>query len=305
VSDEQDRIREEFLAETQEIIESLSRDLLLLDHGQKEGNPDPDLVNAVFRGVHTLKGIAGMFGQVALAEVAHELEDLLDQLRLGKLALSQDSLDVLFEGIEVLQRLLAAARRLPGEREGDVDTGAFHRSVQQLLGAPPPEASSPDIASYDLDQGVLAVLTEYEEHRLRINVEQGVPLYRLKVRFSLSSIDSDLEELKQRIKPWAEIITYLPSMDGGSDDSIDLEVLLASRASADDLREAVGAQTSVSRSSPARTTAGRFRRPEHTGPREDREFKTSLCSRVRLRERLRRCRRAMRPSEQTHSPSVP
>lgn len=239
MSDEADRIREEFLAESQEIIESLSRDLLLLDHGQKEGKPDPDLVNAVFRGVHTLKGIAGMFGQVALSETAHDLEDLLDQLRLAKVQLSQEALDVLFEGIEVLQRLLSAARRNADPAE-EVELVTFQRSLQALLGAPAGAAPAKGLASYDLDPGVLTVLTEYEEHRLRANVEQGVPLYRLHARFSLSSIDTDLEDLKQRVKPWAEIITYLPSMDGGTDDAIDLEVLMASRSGLAELRDAIG-----------------------------------------------------------------
>ena len=40
-------------------------------------------VNEVFRGVHTLKGIAGMFGYSELSEVAHQLEDLLDQVCLA------------------------------------------------------------------------------------------------------------------------------------------------------------------------------------------------------------------------------
>ncbi len=231
-------MREEFLAESQEIIESLSRDLLLLDQGQKDGKSDPDLVNAVFRGVHTLKGISGMFGHVSLAEVSHELEDLLDQLRLGRVTLSQRVLDVLFEGLEVLQRLLAAARRKADPDE--VDLEQFRQALQRLLGGEEPVVRNDEVGEYDLDSSILAVLTEYEEHRLRTNIEQGVPLYRLRVRFGLSSIDSDLEELKQRVKPWAEIITYLPSMDGASDDSIDLEVLMASGTPLSELCEVLG-----------------------------------------------------------------
>lgn len=230
--EETDGVRDEFVAEAQEIIESLSRDLLLLDHGQKEGNADPDLVNSVFRGVHTLKGIAGMFGFTDLGEVAHVLEDLLDQLRLGRVALSQGALDVLFEGVEVLQRLLSAG---PDAPEADLD--GFRGAVEAVMASS--EARSTDFGGYDLDTGVLSVLTEYEEHRLRTNIEQQVPLYRLRVRFGLTSIDSDLEELKGRAKPIAEIITYLPSMEGADDDTIDLEVLLASRASVRDLRDAL------------------------------------------------------------------
>jgi len=224
-------VRDEFLAESQEIVEALSRDLLVLDQTQKEGNPDPDLINEVFRGVHTLKGIAGMFGYHQVGAVAHALEDLLDDLRLGRVALSQDVLDVLFEGVENFQRLLGEAS---GE-SSDVDLSRYAQSIERVSGA---KAAAPnDLEGYDLDPGVLAVLTEYEEHRLRTNVDQGIPLYRLEVRFSLASIDTELESLKNKAKPIAEIITYLPSMGETDGDTIDLDVLLASRAPASQLDE--------------------------------------------------------------------
>ncbi len=252
MTDDGERIRDEFLAESQEIVESLSRDLLLLDHGQKQGITDPDLVNSVFRGVHTLKGIAGMFGYAELSEVAHQLEDLLDQVRLGKVPLSQDALDVLFEGIEVLQRLLAATK---GEQH-EIDVRGLEGRIRGLVSSP---GSTPAdvLAGFDLEPGVLSVLTEYEEHRLRTNVEQGNALYRLRVRFALTSIDGDLEELKQRIKPFAEIITYLPSMEGAGDDAIELDVLLASRRPLSELRESLAGDETRSIEPVARREAGR------------------------------------------------
>ena len=236
--DRNEGVREEFLAEAQEIVESLSRDLLVLDQGQKEGSPDPDLINEVFRGVHTLKGIAGMFGYHQVGAVAHALEDLLDDLRLGRVELTQDVLDVLFEGVENFQRLLGEASEHGEDRE--VDLSSYAQSIERVSAGR--EQSATSLESYDIDPGVLAVLTEYEEHRLRTNVEQGVPLYRLQIRLSLSSIDSALEELKSNAKPLAEIITYLPSMGESDGDSIDLEVLLASRAGLDRLREALGGE---------------------------------------------------------------
>lgn len=234
MTDDADRVREEFFAESQEIVESLSRDLLLLDHGQKEGRADPDLVNSVFRGVHTLKGVAGMFGYSELSESAHALEDLLDQIRLGRVNLSQSSLDVLFEGVEVLQRLLGAAR---GESH-DVDLEGYARRVRNVLGgAVQPEGDG--LASLELDPGVLSVLTEYEEHRLRTSVEQSIPLYRLRAKFALVSIDTELEALKQRVKAFAEIITYLPSTEPTDDDALELVILVASRRTLAQFREAL------------------------------------------------------------------
>jgi len=227
-------VHDEFLAEAQEIIEALSRDLLFLDQAQKEGNVQPDLINEVFRGVHTLKGIAGMFGFQTLSAMAHTLEDLLDDLRLGRVDLSQEVLDVLFEGVEGFQRLLGE-----GADEEAVDVKDFAQSIERV--SKKREGGEVTLEDLDLDESVLAVLTEYEEHRLRTNLSQGTPLYRLRVRFSLTTIDSNLEELKERAKSVAEIITYLPSVGGGDGDEIDLDVLLASDIPAIELGEVLAA----------------------------------------------------------------
>ncbi|MCA9658564.1 MAG: signal peptide peptidase SppA, partial [Myxococcales bacterium] len=69
--------------------------------------------------------------------------------------------------------------------------GGLREAIASL--APSETGGSSSLEEYELDPGVLSVLTEYEEHRLRTNIAQGVPLYRLKVRFSLTSIDTDLE----------------------------------------------------------------------------------------------------------------
>jgi HPt (histidine-containing phosphotransfer) domain-containing protein len=67
------------------------------------------------RAAHSLKGLSGLFGQDRIARLAHGMEDLLDRLRLGKLALDDTTLDALVEGLDVLQALLVDASR--GETE--------------------------------------------------------------------------------------------------------------------------------------------------------------------------------------------
>ncbi len=229
--------RDEFLSEAQEIIEALSRDLLLLDQAQKEGSSQHDLINEVFRGVHTLKGIAGMFGYVRVGSLAHSLEDLLDGLRLGKVQLDAAVLDLLFEGVENFQRLLGETEDAP---EVDMD-----RFQQKLGGVGEALAPAGDVLDdYDIDPNVLAVLTEYEEHRLRTNVAGGVSLFRLRAHFSLTTIDSQLEDLKNRAKMLAEIITYLPSASASDGDGIDLDILLASSATYEQLLEALAVRES-------------------------------------------------------------
>jgi chemotaxis protein histidine kinase CheA len=110
MSDQVDKAREEFLSEAQEIVETLSRNLLELDTSVRAGTADPGLVNEAFRAVHTLKGLAGLFGAGRLGHLSHRLEDLLDDLRLGRMALVPAVLDVLFSAVEAYGRLLAMAR---------------------------------------------------------------------------------------------------------------------------------------------------------------------------------------------------
>ena len=106
--DDESGVREEFLSEAQEIVETLFARSAAARAGQKDGRSDPDLLNDIFRAVHTLKGLAGMFGMASLSNLAHTLENLLDDLRLGRVDLTQETLDVLFDGIERIQRILAS-----------------------------------------------------------------------------------------------------------------------------------------------------------------------------------------------------
>ncbi len=219
-----DKVREDFFSEAQEIIEGLSRNLLVLDDLHRQSRSDPGLVNEAFRAVHTLKGLSSLFGASTMGNAAHHLEDILDDLRLGRVPLDDAVFDILFRAVEVFNELLA------NEKSG---APAPIEAVEELLakirqiGAPPgPLASGP--IKYDLDVGMLAVLTEYEEHRLRANIEEGRRLYRMRVRFDLVTIDKALEDIKERAKKFGEIITYLPTGDASSTDTIELDLLMAS-----------------------------------------------------------------------------
>ncbi len=228
-----DKAREEFFSEAQEIIESFSRNLLALDAAQKSGSGDPSLVNEAFRAVHTLKGLAGLFGATRMGSLSHQLEDVLDDLRLGRMELSAEVLDVLFRAIDVYAQILAAEKEGSDEPNAAVDDLV---SRLQRIGAGAQERASPS-TEYELDPGTLAVLTEYEEHRLITNIEQGLRLYRLRVQFDLTTIDKALEDMKERAKRHGEIITYLPTGETTSADTIELDLLMASH---DDLATLIG-----------------------------------------------------------------
>jgi two-component system chemotaxis sensor kinase CheA len=235
-SDAGDKARDEFFSEAQELVDALGRDLLALDEALKKGRVDVELVNDVFRGVHTLKGLSALFGVTRMAGLSHELEDVLDDLRLGRIELNASLLDLLFRAVTLFARVLSAEKGEAPEPATELEELllALGQSSQKPTGG-----GGAVVAQYDLDPSLFGVLTEYEEHRLRTNIQQGLSLYRIRVRFALTTIDSALDDLKAAARPYGEIITYLPTGAGADIDTIELEILMAVRGPIEELRAAV------------------------------------------------------------------
>jgi len=230
-----EKAREDFLSEAQELVDGLSRDLVVLDQHSRTGDVDPELVNDLFRAIHTLKGLAGLFGAARMAAVSHELEELLDDLRLGRVPLGVKVVDLLFRGVELYGLLLLSEKGEAPEPTKVVEEFLF--SLGELIHQGVPGAAG-QVAQYELDSSILGVLTEYEEHRLRTNMKAGVSLYRIHVNLELTTIDTVLDDIKAAARPFGEIITYLPSGTGSDADHIALDILMASHAELDALRGA-------------------------------------------------------------------
>jgi two-component system chemotaxis sensor kinase CheA len=250
----------EFLSEAQEIIEAFNRDLLVLDDAQRSGRENPEVLNDAFRSLHSLKGLSSLFGVEYMTRLSHQLEDLLDSLRLGKVPLSQGALDLLFEAVELLQRAIAAVKSAEAGEAGDEGLASaideYLARVQRLAQPGAPVGGDP-LATFALDPAVLSVLTEYEEHRLRENVRAGRTLYRVHAAFDLLNIDTGLGDLKSRLRPVGEVVTYLPSTESGDDQKIELDVVLGSVSAIGAIREALAGMAAevfvVPRADPAPT----------------------------------------------------
>lgn len=102
----------DFTQNTNEIMQTLDDTVLRL-----EQNPtDKETIEEIFRAAHTLKGAAGMFGFKSIERVMHRMENLFDLVRKGKLVPKSDTIDVVFQGLDVLKKLLAAV--LAGKPSG-------------------------------------------------------------------------------------------------------------------------------------------------------------------------------------------
>ena len=129
--EEMQEILQDFVVETQEILEGLDQHFVAL-----EENPENrDLLNEIFRAVHSVKGSAGFLGFNRLVEVAHHSESVLNKLRQGEMNPTGETIDIVLESVDVLKGLLREIKAGAG-KEGDateVDTLPIRRKLELLL----------------------------------------------------------------------------------------------------------------------------------------------------------------------------
>jgi two-component system chemotaxis sensor kinase CheA len=96
----------DFITESHEHIESAEAGLL-----QLENSPgDAEAINLIFRAFHTMKGMAGFLNLAQIGSLAHSAENLLDRARKGTLQLTGVNVDVIFESIDTMKKMLAVLR---------------------------------------------------------------------------------------------------------------------------------------------------------------------------------------------------
>jgi len=102
MSDKKARLRAIFVEEAGEIIEDL--DLKIINF--EETPDDKDILNDIFRGIHTLKGSANSFGFTRLGEYVHHFEDVLDYYRTDGTEISKDVIDLFLDSVDVVKEML-------------------------------------------------------------------------------------------------------------------------------------------------------------------------------------------------------
>ena len=240
--DKSQKALSEFVSESQEAIDLLGRELMQLDDSGGD-EPAPDVINAVFRAAHSLKGLSSMFGVERMARLAHALEDLLDDVRMGRRQLERGAMDLLLETPEVFSRIIA--EESAGEEPRTTDAAARLADRLRTREAPRSAAAEDPLDAVALGPEVRAVLTEYEEHRLRANVQKGVALFRVRVSYELASFDQELSALCGRLKRIGEVVSTLPSSDVRDPQAIAFELLFASREAPEAVKREAGAAAGV------------------------------------------------------------
>jgi two-component system chemotaxis sensor kinase CheA len=126
-----------FLMEGRELAHELEDGLLQLEQGHDPN--DRDLINAMFRAAHTIKGSAGIVGIDSLTRFTHNVESLLDRVRSGEMHLERDMISRLLTCCDHINHLLDLAER--GDMQGHGLTARSQELLDSLQAGTPATAS--------------------------------------------------------------------------------------------------------------------------------------------------------------------
>ena len=120
---EDQELLEGFLAETTELLEKLDDDLVALE----KSSDDADLLNRIFRSIHTVKGASSFLGFDLLVKVTHKTEDVLNRLRKGELYVTPEIMDVILEATDLVKLLVSDIKA------GDIQEREIDGTIAKLL----------------------------------------------------------------------------------------------------------------------------------------------------------------------------
>lgn len=221
-----DQSKHQFLAETEDLIEQIFVDFDELRESLSE-NARRQIVDRLFRRIHRIKGSAASFDFEGLSEVAHEFENLLSDVRAGRVPLDGELLDAFESAAGVLAEALHVGASGPLEPS--------HREILDRMQTISKQVNSR--ASRDVDAVLNVIpfqlgqsLTSEEKHQLMQAVAKRNHLFVVTASFDLADFDDQFRNLKKALEDSGEVIATLPIAGAERSAQIYFQLLFASQA---------------------------------------------------------------------------
>lgn len=174
MSDGMEEIIDDFITEAEESLDKI--DPLFVELEEK--GYDSELMNGIFRSVHTIKGAAGFLGFQDIVDVSHKTESLLKKLRDGDLSVSSSLITLILKSVDMLKALLQIIKS-KGERPadmdsllGELDSTLVAATADAASGEPP--AAEPTMQEA-VDLAVSETAREWPEDNIRLSDEVPAP----------------------------------------------------------------------------------------------------------------------------------
>jgi two-component system chemotaxis sensor kinase CheA len=179
----------EFLGEVEETLSNFGGDLLLMEKNPK----DPDLINRVFRSAHGIKGMSAMFGFNKVSELTHQMENVFDRVRQGKLAIDSHIMDILFSSLDMTKALVEEIRT---QEDRGIDTKKNIEALKVILEkvAPPVKAKG-EIDITALNPDIANLITPYHKEVISEAIQKNEKIYEVQLNLIDAVISADVNPI--------------------------------------------------------------------------------------------------------------
>lgn len=211
---------EVFIEESQEHLQGLNQSLLSLETNPK----DIKTLNEIFRVAHTLKGMAGTMGFTGITNLTHQMENVLDAIRLGKVEVNSSIVDILFKCLDYLENSIGNIANCGQESNGSAD--AIIASLNGIL----LKKGDAEVKKAVTDIGnVRMKFNQYDENLVRKALQQSMEVYKLRV---VLAEDCMLKSARaflvfQTVERYAEIFKAEPKVEDIEDEKFGNEFTIA------------------------------------------------------------------------------
>jgi len=234
-----DQIQREFLIEIEELVEHLCADLDELrtrTSGDRSERQVRQLIDRIFRRVHSIKGSAAASGLDPVNRIAHQLENVLEQVRVGRINVDTPLLDTFAAAADALAESLSLAAS-GGE---EVSRSALLKRLEATTRASTSGPSvTPEAVLERIPPEIWQSLNEPEKHRLASVVEEGNLLFVVTTSFDMSDFDRQFYLLKEKLAEHGEVVSTSPTVDEKLPEKINFRVLYASDETIENLEASV------------------------------------------------------------------
>jgi len=208
-----------FMEESKEHLQGMNAILLKLENAPK----DLALLNEIFRVAHTLKGMSGTMGFNNILHLTHEMENVLDDLRNGKMEINTNVIDILFECFDQLDNYVSKIET--SSSEGEMISGELINKLNKLISSP--EKSNMSVednkTEHNPEKNTVEV-SEYVGKVIKIANEKGLNAFSLTITLDSKCMLKSARAyiIISSLEKVSEIINSNPSIEEIEDEKFDL-----------------------------------------------------------------------------------
>lgn len=231
-----------FLTEAREHLAAMNQLVLALE--KEPGNKGN--IDSLFRSAHSIKGMAASMGYGDIAELSHNLEDMMDRFRKEEMSVTSDATDILLEGVDALERLINAVDQ---EITADVDSHGLVKKIKNYMvpegGAGTQEAGVKRLPQKVEKQSEIESLTPPATEPSAVGKGFNISI-EISKDSSVPSVRAFL--ILRKIKEFGEVLSTIPSeadLKGGKFQG-QLSIKIISNTAQDEIEEVVRGMGEVS-----------------------------------------------------------